>query len=164
MYIVLKIPRKEAKKRFLRFFSEVFWPRPSKPYGHTLILFQMKDLMVIHIDGKFHQDSISGYKVINFPMFLWRCSSHEMGPFWEFLDLFTPKYDSNLLKFAPEVVHHKTKTMCEQCFKIRCLSTNGTYPKFSVLVQFWSIFGPNLPPENEKYYEKPKFSQKHLKN
>ena len=26
--------------------------------------------------------------------------------------------------------------------------------------QFWSIFGPNLSPENEKYWEKTKFSQK----
>ena len=25
--------------------------------------------------------------------------------------------------------------------------------------QFWSIFGPNLSPENEKYWEKTKFSR-----
>ena len=27
-------------------------------------------------------------------------------------------------------------------------------------LQFWSIFGPNLSPENEKYLEKTKFYEK----
>ena len=63
-----------------------------------------------------------------------------MGLFWGFLGPFSPKYGSNLLKFGPEVVDHETKTVCEQCFKIRCLSANGTYPKLSVLVYFWAQF------------------------
>ena len=110
------------------------------PTDRASIFFQMKGLIVIHSPGKFHEDSICGFKVIKFQMFLWRCSSHEMGPFGGFLGPFFPKYGCNLLKFGPEVFHHNTKTECEQCFTIRCLSTNGTYPKFTVFVNFWAQF------------------------
>ena len=62
--------------------------------------------------------------------------------FGNFLGSFSPKYGSNLLKFGPEVVYHKTNTLREQSFKIECLSTNGTYPKYTVLVHFWAQFTP----------------------
>ena len=96
--------------------------------------------MVIHNPGTFHQDSICGSKVINFQMFSWQCRSHEMGPFSGVLGPFSPKYRWNLLKFGPEIVHHNKKTVREQYFKIRCLSTNGTYPNFTVFVQLWAQF------------------------
>ena len=70
----------------------------------------------------------------------WRCSIYEMSPFWGFLGLFSPKYSSSLLKFGGS--YYEKKTVCEQCFKITCLSTNGTYPKFTVLVHFWAQFTP----------------------
>ena len=101
--------------------------------------------MKIHNCGKFHLSAICGSKVINFQMFSWQCGSYEMGPFWEFLGPFSPKYGSNLLKFGPEVVHHKRKTGCEQCFKIRCLRTTGMHPNVSVLVHFWAQFTPGKP-------------------
>ena len=89
-------------------------------------------------------------------MFSWRCSIHEMTPFGGFLGPFSPKYGSSLLKFRPEVVSDKVKTVSEQSFKIKCLSRNRTYPKLTVLI----IFGPNLPLENPKYCQKTKFFQK----
>ena len=102
----------------------------------------MKDLMKIHNRVKFHFHTICGLKVINFQMFSWWCSSHEMSPFWVFLGPFSSKYGPKLLKFEPEIVHYQTKTVYQQCFIIRCLRTNGTYPKFSVLVHFWAQFTP----------------------
>ena len=59
-----------------------------------------------------------------------------------FLGLFSPKYGSILLKISLEVVFCKTKIVCEQSFKIKCLSTNGMYSKFTVLVHFWAQFTP----------------------
>ena len=112
--------------------------------------------MRIHIRGKFHQDCFCGSKVINFQIVLWWWSSHSVGAFWGFLDPFSPKYGSNLLKFGPEVVHRKTNKVCEQCFKIRCLSTNGTYPKFSFLDHFWAQFTPGkwwILPKNKFFPE-----------
>ena len=37
-----------------------------------------------------------------------------MAPFGGFLSPFSPKYVLSLLKFRPEVVFHKTKTVSEQ--------------------------------------------------
>ena len=67
-------------------------------------------------------------------MFSWQCSIHEMAPFGGFLGPSSPKYGSSLLKFRPEVVSHKTKTVSEQSFKIKCLCGNRTYPKLMDLV------------------------------
>ena len=55
--------------------------------------------------------------------------------------------------FNQRYVFHKTKTVSEQSFKIKCLSRNETYPKLMVLVLFWT----NFPPENPKYCQKPNF-------
>ena len=63
---------------------------------------------------------------------------------------FSAKYGSSFLKFRPEVGYHKTKTVYEQFFKIKCLSRNGTHPKF----------GPNLPLGKPKHCQKTKFFQK----
>ena len=60
--------------------------------------------------------------------------------FGGFLGPFSPKYGWNFFKFGPGVVHQKIKTEYEQCFKIKWLSKNGTYPKFTVLVHFWAQF------------------------
>ena len=91
-------------------------------------------------------------------MFLWRCSIHEMAPFvgGGVLSPFSPKYGSSLLKFLPEVVSHKTKTVAEQSFKIKCLSGNRTYPELTVLVDFWAQFTPGKPkilPKNKVFPE-----------
>ena len=82
-----------------------------------------------------------------------------MGPFWGFLGSFSPKFGLNLLKFRPDVVYHKRKTFCEQCFKIKCLSTNGTYPNFSVLVHF---LGPIYPRKNENIAKNQSFPRNYI--
>ena len=42
--------------------------------------------------------------------------------------------------FDQRYVFHKTKTVSEQSFKIKCLSGNEAYPKLMVLVHFWAQF------------------------
>ena len=74
-----------------------------------------------------------------------------LGDFWApafggFLGPFSLKYGLSLLKFQLEVVFHKKKTASGQSFKIKCWSSNETYPKMMVLVHF----GPNLPQWNQK--------------
>ena len=44
--------------------------------------------------------------------------------------------------FDQRYVFHKTKTVSEQSFKIKCLSRNETYPKLMVLVHIWAQFPP----------------------
>ena len=66
-------------------------------------------------------------------------------PFGGLLNTFSPKYRTSLLKFRPEVVSHKKKTVSKQSFKIMCLSGNDTYPKLKVLVRFWAQFTPEKP-------------------
>ena len=130
---------------------EVFCLHPLMPYE----LHQMKGLMKTYNCGKFHLYSICFSQVINFQMFLWCCSIHEMDPFREVLGPFSSKYSPIWLKFWPVVDKDKdmTKTLCEQSFEIMCLRGN----RKSLRLQFWSIFWPNLPPENVKDSEKPNF-------
>ena len=88
-------------------------------------------------------------------MFSWRCSIHEMAPFGGFLGSFSHKYGSSLLKFRPEVVSHKTKTVSEQSFKIKCLCGNRTYPKKGVLSglrQFLATESPLKTMKNAFYF------------
>ena len=82
-------------------------------------------------------------------MFSWRCQDPWNHPFggggggcWALSPLNIAQV---LLKFWPEVVSHKTKTVSRQSFKIKCLSGNGTYPKLNVLVHFWDQFTPWKP-------------------
>ena len=124
------------KTEFLDFFQRFFNYALSLPPIYAPIFCQIKGLMVIHNHGSFHQHSICGSQVMNFQMFSWRCSIHQMALFGGFLGPFSPKYGSNLLKFGPEIVYYKKKTFYKQCFKINCLSTNGAYLKFTVLVHF----------------------------
>ena len=90
-----------------------------------------------------------GCQVVNVQMFSWRRSIHETT-LWEregrgFLSPFSPKYGKSLLKFRPEVVSHKTKTVSKNFFKIKCLIGNETYPKLKGLVHFCSQFIPGKP-------------------
>ena len=96
--------------------------------------------MKIHNRSKFHLYSICGFQVVNAQMVSWQSSSHKMAQFEGFLGPFSPKYCRNLLKFWPEVIHHKKTTVYEQSCKIMSLRGNGAYPKFTVLVQFWVQF------------------------
>ena len=42
-------------------------------------------------------------------------------------------------------VFHKTETVSEQSFKVKCLSRNKTYPKLMVLDHFWAQFFSSKP-------------------
>ena len=63
-------------------------------------------------------------------------STHEMAPFWGFFRTNSPKYCSILLKIWPEVVSNKTNTLFQKSVKILNFGSNGTYPKFTILVHF----------------------------
>ena len=81
---------------------------------------------------------------------------HEMAPFGGFLGTFSPKYGLSLLKFRPEVVSLKTRTVYEQSFKIKCLTRKGMHPKLTVLVHFWAQLTPGKPeilPKNKIFPE-----------
>ena len=53
--------------------------------------------------------------------------------------------------FDQRYVFHKTKTVSEQSFKIKCLSGIETYPKLIVLVHFWAQFPPQ---KNQTFFQK----------
>ena len=59
-----------------------------------------------------------------------------MAPFWGFFRTNSPKYCSILLKIWPEVVSNKTNTLFQKSVKILNFGSNGTYPKFTILVHF----------------------------
>ena len=156
VYFILKKPLKLSQKpdflvHFERFLVYVF----LRPMSYTSVFRQIKLLMEVHNCGKFHWCSICGCQAIDFQMFLWRCSIHEMVLFGDFLGLFSTKYSSSLLKFWPEVVSHKKKTVFEQSFKISCLAETRCTESWL----FWSIVGRNLPLENTTYCQKQNVSQ-----
>ena len=81
------------------------------PMSYAPKLFQMKDLIKIHIRGKCHQYSICCCEIKNFQSLLYCFKIHEMVPFWRFLGPYFPKYCSILLKFSPELVSNKINTV-----------------------------------------------------
>ena len=80
------------KKQSFGFFQRFFDHTLLRPMSDTPVFCQMKDLMRIHNRGKFHVYSICGCKVINFKMFLWQCSIHELGHFGGFWALNAPNF------------------------------------------------------------------------
>ena len=72
----------------------------------------------------------------------WNC------PFWREFGSIIPKYGSILLTFSTEVGFMKTKTAFEGSFKNFEFSLKRDVPK---ILQFWSVFRPNVPPEKPKY-------------
>ena len=115
------------------------------PYEYTPKPCEMKDPIMILIRAKFHQYSIFGCEVKNFQSFLYWFSIHEMGHFWCFLRPCSPKYWSILVKFWSEVISNKKKTLFENYFRILHFSSNGTYPKATVLGYFGAQFTPGKP-------------------
>ena len=80
------------KNNFLAYFERFVVYAFLRPVSYTPIFCQIKCLMEVHNCGKFHYGSICGCQVINFQMFSWRCSIHEMAPFGGFLGPFSPKW------------------------------------------------------------------------
>ena len=64
---------------FVRFLLYAF----LRPVSYTLIFCQTKRLIEVHNRGNFHWCIICGCQVINFQMFLWQSSIHEMASFGE---------------------------------------------------------------------------------
>ena len=69
----------------------------------------MENLIQIHNRGKFHNYHICGCQVINFQMFSWQWSIHELAHFGErgggggVLGPNSLKHGGILMKFAPKV-------------------------------------------------------------
>ena len=125
----------------LAHFESFFVYAFLQPMSYTPRFFQVKDIIKIYICGKFHQYSICGCGVKKFQIFrnnsaflfgFWGL----MKPFWSFLDSYSPKYCSILLKFWPEVASNKRNTVFEKSFKILDFGSNETHAKFTVLVHF----------------------------
>ena len=120
---------------------------------------QVKGLMKIHNRGKFHLYSICGCQFINFPMFSWHCSIHEMTLLGFFLSPNCPKYCPILLKFAPEVVFKERKTVFQNFLGNSNFYRNCTLHKkfalffifFSTLTPFYSIKKAKI--EKNKYFQ-----------
>ena len=82
LYSILKKRSKLSQKTdFLAHFERFFNYTLLRPPSYVPIFCQIKDLMVIHARNKFHQYSIPGSQVMNFQMFLWQCSIHEIASF-----------------------------------------------------------------------------------
>ena len=69
------------KNNFLAFFQSFFDHALLRSMVDAQIFCQIKGLMEIHNRGKFYLYGICGCWVINFQMFSWRCSIHELGHF-----------------------------------------------------------------------------------
>ena len=135
-----------AKNWFLtHFVSFNFVYAPLHPMSYSPRFCQMKDVIKIYIYGKFHQYSICGWKVENFQSFSYWLSLHEMVPFGVFLDSYSRKYCSILLKFWPEVFSNKKNTVIEKSFKILNFDSDGTHPWFTVLVHLGAQFTTRKP-------------------
>ena len=115
-----------------------FWLRLPTPY-------ELHTMDVVRNRGKFDLCSICGCQVINFQMFSWWYSIHEMAPLGEFLGPFSPNMTQICCNFDPRNASHKPKTVFEQFFKIQCSSVNGAYPKLTVLNHFWAHFTSRNP-------------------
>ena len=78
-FILKKHLNLSQKIDFLAHFERFLVYAFLRPASYTPIFCQIKCLLEVHNCGKFHLCSICGCQVINFQMFSWRCSIHEMG-------------------------------------------------------------------------------------
>ena len=94
------------KNDFFGSFWQFFCLRPRIPQD-----FVNWKTLLRYICRKFHQYSNCSCEIKNFQSFLYWFSIHEMAPFWDFLDPYSPKYCLILLKLWPEVVSNKINTV-----------------------------------------------------
>ena len=136
-YFILKKHLELSQKTdFLAHFERFLVYALLRPVSYTPIFCQIKCLMGRYIIVvSFISVAFVAVKLKIFKCFRGDAASMKwplLGGFWA-LSL---TYGSSLLKFRPEVVSHKTKTVSEQSFKIKCLCGNRTYPKLTDLVHF----------------------------
>ena len=114
-YKILKFPKNPTQNLNFWLIFGSFWITPSYTFWVMLqILCQMGGLMEVHNCGKFHLCNICGYEVKKFEMFSWRWSIQEMAHFWAFLDPNSPKYGWLILKFGPQLVLMRSKTLFQE--------------------------------------------------
>ena len=101
------------KNKFVALFQRFFNYALLRSVSYAPTFCQMKGLMKIHNCDKFHQCNICGCQVINFPMFSWQCSIHEMA----FLGPNSLKYCQILLNTSTDVVFKETQTVFEEFWK-----------------------------------------------
>ena len=146
------------KSWFFGSFWEYFLFMPS----YTLWVYaprfsQIKGLIKIYICCKFHQYSICGCEVKNFQYFSYWFSIHEMVLFWRFWALTLPNIVRSYWNFDGG-----SPPTRQTVFENTSIFSILAQMERTQSLQFWSILGPNLPPENQKYCLKPKFLPKLL--
>ena len=126
------------KTKYFGSVWEVFILCPFTRYKLRLKIFQMKDLIKIHTRGECHRYSIWlwCYKSSTFFIAIQYPWNMKWPPFGFFWGPYSPKYCSILLKFWPEVFSNDTNTVFEKSFRTLHFWSNGTHPKFTVLVHF----------------------------
>ena len=100
--------------------------------------------MKIHKFGKFHQYSICHCQFINLKCFSYWFSIHEIHLFGRFSGPYSPKYSLILLKFSPEVVLQRAKTLFKRQLKDSNFYRKGTDPKVPLFVYLSPPLRKNL--------------------
>ena len=152
-FILKKHLKLSQKFDFLAHFERFLVYAFLHPMSYTPIFCQIKRLMKVHIVVSFISVAFLVVKFYIFKCFHGDAASMKwplLGGFWS---LSPADMTQVCWNFDQSYVFHKTNTVSEQPFKIKCLSRNLTYPKLTVLVNFWA----NFSPENRRYYQKPKF-------
>ena len=101
---------------------------------------QMKYLIKIYIWG-----NICGCEVKNFQSCLYWFSIHEMAPFMGFWALTPQNIVQSYWNFEQRLSFDKTNAVFENSFKVLNFSSEGTHPKFTVLVHFGAQFIAGKP-------------------
>ena len=130
---------------FFGSFCEFFVYVLLHPLNCTPSFCQIKDLIKICICGKFHHYSISGCESKNFQSFLyWFRNGSLLGAF------FWPLFFKILFDQA-QILTRSSPIKQTHCLKNPSKFWNLAQMKDSERLWSWSIFGPNLLPENQKY-------------
>ena len=139
----MKWPKFGQKTDFLSHFGSFFCLRSM---NYTPRFCQMKDLINTYICGKFHQYSICGWEIKNFQSFLYWFSIHEMASFWVFWLLFP-----QLLFNLDEILIRGSPIRQTHCLKNPSKFWNLAQIERTESLWYWSILGPSLLLENQKY-------------
>ena len=95
-----------------------------RPLNYDPIFCQVKDFLKIYNLGKFHQFSICGCQVKNFPCFAHRFSIHGMLFFGRLVGLFSPKYGPILSFYGKKTAGLRLATLLKKSLWHRCFPVN----------------------------------------
>ena len=123
-----------------------------QPMSYVPRFCQKKDLVKIHICGKFYQCSVWGCEVKFFQSFCITSESMKELLFWGVgwegggaLGPYSTKYCSILLKLWPELVSNKINAVWKIIQNFAYFGSNGTHLKFTVLTNFAAQFTAGKP-------------------